>query len=189
MNPHHDGPLAGPSPWLVRWAHLLRPQSRVLDVACGSGRHLHYLLSQGHQVTGVDLDTAAARAAVPGAELIEADLENQTWPLGDGLKTRQFDAVLVCNYLWRPLWPSLLASVAEGGVLLYETFAVGQEHFGRPRRPEFLLRAGELLELCQGLQVVAYECGIDSEPQRAVQRIAAVRDTSAASTAPTRSLK
>jgi hypothetical protein len=137
----------------------------------------------------VDLDTAAARAAVPGAELIEADLENQTWPLGDGLKTRQFDAVLVCNYLWRPLWPSLLASVAEGGVLLYETFAVGQEHFGRPRRPEFLLRAGELLELCQGLQVVAYECGIDSEPQRAVQRIAAVRDTSAASTAPMRSLK
>jgi SAM-dependent methyltransferase len=161
----------------------------VLDVACGSGRHLHYLLSLGHQVTGVDLDIAEARAAVPEAELIEADLENHTWPLGDGLKARQFDAVLVCNYLWRPLWPSLLASVAENGVLLYETFAVGQEHFGRPRRPEFLLRAGELLELCQSLQVVAYECGIDSEPQRAVQRIAAVRDTSAASTRPTRSLK
>jgi SAM-dependent methyltransferase len=189
MNPHHDGPLAGPSPWLVRWAHLLHPHSRVLDVACGSGRHLHYLLSLGHHVTGVDLDTTAARAAVPEAELIEADLENQAWPLGNGLKTRQFDAVVVCNYLWRPLWPSLLASVADGGVLLYETFALGQEHFGRPRRPEFLLRPGELLELCQGLQVVAYECGIDSEPQRAIQRIAAVRDTSAASTRPTRSLK
>jgi len=79
--------------------------------------------------------------------------------------------------------------VAEGGVLLYETFALGQERFGRPRRPEFLLRPGELLELCQSLQVVAYECGIDSEPPRAVQRIAAVRDTSTGSTAPTRSLK
>ena len=132
---------------------------------------------------------AAARAAVPGAELIEADLENHPWPLSDGHKTRQFDAVLVCNYLGRPLWPSLMASVAEGGVLLYETFALGQERFGRPRRPEFLLRPGELLELCQSLQVVAYECGIDSEPPRAVQRIAAVRDTSTGSTAPTRSLK
>ena len=148
MNSHHEGQLAAPSPWVVRWAHLLRPQARVLDVACGSGRHLHYLHTLGHQVTGLDLDIASARAAVPQAELIQADIENRPWPLVDALGTRQFDAVIVFNYLWRPLWPTLLASVAEGGVLIYETFAVGQERFGRPRRPEFLLQAGEPLEAC-----------------------------------------
>ena len=189
MNPHHEGPLAAPSPWVVRWAHLLRPQARVLDVACGGGRHLHYLHTLGHQVTGLDLDIASARAAVPNAELIQADIENHPWPLVDALGTRQFDAVIVCNYLWRPLWPALLASVAEGGALIYETFAVGQERFGRPRRPEFLLQAGELLEACKSLQVLGYECGIDSEPPRALQRIAAVRDSSLGSTGATRSLK
>ena len=132
---------------------------------------------------------ASARAAVPNAELIQADIENHPWPLVDALGTRQFDAVIVCNYLWRPLWPALLASVAEGGVLIYETFAVGQERFGRPRRPEFLLQAGELLEACKSLQVLGYECGIDSEPPRALQRIAAVRDSSLGSTGATRSLK
>lgn len=175
MNPHHDGPLAAPSPWLVRWAHLLAPQSRVLDVACGSGRHLHYMHSLGHRVTGVDLDTSTAQALAPNSECIQADLENQPWPLHDDQGPRLFDAVLVCNYLWRPLWPTLLASLAPGGVLLYETFASGQEQWGRPRNPDFLLQPGELLDRCQALHVVAYECGLEEGPPRVVQRIAAMR--------------
>ena len=175
MNSHHDGPLAAPSPWLVRWAHLLPPRSRVLDVACGSGRHLHYLHTLGHQVTGVDVDVKAAKALAPHSELIQADLENQTWPLQDGQGPRLFGAVVVFNYLWRPLWPNLLASLAPGGVLLYETFASGQEQWGRPRNPDFLLQPGELLERCQDLQVVAYEYGLAPDPSRMVQRIAAKR--------------
>ena len=143
MNPHHAGPLGEPSPWLVRWSHLLAPRSRVLDVACGSGRHLHYMHTLGHQVTGVDLDISTAQSVAPYSELIQADLETQPWPLHDGQGHRLFDAVLVCNYLWRPLWPSLRASLAPGGVLLYETFASGQEQWGRPRNPDVLLQPGD----------------------------------------------
>ena len=174
MNLHHTGPLAAPSPWLVRWSHLLAPRSRVLDVACGSGRHLHYLHTLGHHGTGVDLDISAARSLAPHSELIQADLESQPWPLHDGQGPRLFDGIVVCNYLWRPLWPSLLASLAPGGVLLYETFASGQEQWGRPRNPDFLLQPGELLTQCQALQIVAYECGLEPDLPRVVQRIAAV---------------
>lgn len=180
MNPHHGGPLGAPSPWLVRWAHLLEPQSRVLDVACGSGRHLHFMHTLGHQVTGVDADISAAQALAPFSELIQADLQSQPWPLHDDQGARLFDAVLVCNYLWRPLWPSLLASLAPGGILLYETFASGQEQWGRPRNPDFLLRPGELLERCQSLQIVAYECGLASDPPRVVQRLAALHNGASA---------
>lgn len=175
MNPHHDGPWAAPSPWLVRWSHLLAPQSRVLDVACGSGRHLHYLHALGHRVTGLDLDTSAAQSLTPQSELIAADLENQAWPLHGSQGHRLFDAVVVVNYLWRPLWPDLLASLAPEGVLLYETFACGQERLGRPRNPDFLLQPGELLARCQSLQVIAYECGLEADPLRVVQRIVAKR--------------
>ena len=174
MNPHHGGPLAAPSPWLVRWSHLLAPRSRVLDVACGSGRHLHYLHTLGHQGTGVDLDISAAQSLAPHSELIQADLETGPWPLLSNQGPRLFDAIVVCNYLWRPLWPSLLASLAPGGVLLYETFAYGQEQWGRPRNPDFLLQPGELLTQCQALQIVAYECGLEPDLPRVVQRIAAV---------------
>jgi len=177
MNPHHDGPLAAPSPWFVRWAHLLAPQSRVLDVACGSGRHLQYMHSLGHQVTGVDIDTSTAQAVAAYSEFVQADLENQPWPLHADQGPQLFDAVLVCNYLWRPLWPALLASLAPRGLLLYETFASGQEQWGRPRNPDFLLQPGELLERCQDLQVVAYESGLVSDPPRVVQRIAALRSS------------
>ena len=143
----------------------------MLDVACGSGRHLAWFAARGHPVCGVDIDTAAAAGKVPHAELLQADIENAPWPL----QGRQFGAVLVCNYLWRALFPALLASVAPGGVLIYETFSSGQELLGRPRRPAFLLQPGELLQVCAGLQVVAYECGVVDAPQRVVQRIAAVR--------------
>jgi hypothetical protein len=119
----------------------------------------------------VDIDTASAPANAPLAELIEADIENGPWPLPE----RQFGAVVVCNYLWRPLFPRLLQSLADGGVLIYETFSSGQELLGRPRRPDFLLQPGELLQVCTALHVVAYECGRADDPPRAVQRIVAVR--------------
>lgn len=160
-----------PSPWIERWRHLLPAGCSVLDVACGSGRHLRWLAANGHTMTGVDRD-ATALAALPGlGELVCADIENSPWPLPG----RQFGAVVVTNYLWRPLWPQILDSVAPGGVLLYETFGQGNEAFGKPSRPDFLLAPGELLEVCTGWQVVAYECGQLRQPDRVVQRIAAIR--------------
>lgn len=187
MNPHHDGPLGAPSQWLTRWAHLIAPQGRVLDVACGAGRHLAFMSQRGHPVTGLDIDVQAARAQLPQAQLLQADLEGAPWPAAQ--LASPFDAVLVFNFLWRPLWPQLLANLAPGGVLLYETFGAGQEQLGRPRRAEFLLQAGELLQLCQGLQVVAYECGVANLPTRVVQRIAAIRPLAGAALPPPLSLK
>ena len=165
-----------PSAWVQRWSHLLAPGASVLDVACGGGRHLAWFSGRGHMVCGVDIDTSVAAAHVPQAELIQADIENGPWPLAQ----RQFGAVVVCNYLWRPLFSRVLESLALGGVLVYETFASGQELLGRPRRPEFLLQPAELLRVCKDLHIVAYECGLADDPPRAVQRIVAVRyDTSA----------
>lgn len=169
---------ARPSEWIVRWTQLLLPHAEVLDVACGAGRHLRWLAQQGHRVTGVDRDAdALAQVAAtwpehsPPAHCVHADLENASWPLA----TQAFDAVVVTNYLWRPLWPQLLAALRPGGVLLYETFALGQETVGRPARAEFLLAPGELLQTCQALHVVAYENGFCHTPDRFVQRIAAVK--------------
>lgn len=161
-----------PSPWVVRWAGAIAPHGRVLDLACGPGRHVRYLASRGLRVTAVDRDREAlAQSRGIAAESIEADLEADAWPLPG----RQFDAVVVTNYLWRPLLPAIAACVADGGLLLYETFALGQEHFGRPSNPHFLLRPGELLEAAQGLHVLAYEDGVAALPDRRVQRVAAWR--------------
>jgi SAM-dependent methyltransferase len=154
-----------------RWSHLLVPGASVLDVACGGGRHLAWFSGRGYTVCGVDINTSIAAVNAPQAELIQADIESGPWPLPQ----RQFGAVVVCNYLWRPLYPRLLESLADGGVLIYETFASGQELLGRPRRPEFLLQPGELLHVCKDLHVVAYECGLADGPPRVVQRIVAVR--------------
>ena len=168
-----------PSPWVVRWSHLAAANATVLDIACGGGRHLEWFAQRGHAVTGIDRDTGAARQRVPSAELITADIEAGPWPFkseGDIAATaREFGLVLVTNYLWRPLMPRILYSVAEGGVLIYETFAVGNETVGRPTRPDFLLQPGELLRACTDFHVVAYENGTLSTPARYVQRIAAVR--------------
>ena len=170
----HAGGAA--SPWLLRWAHLIPPGGRVLDLAAGGGRHSRWLASEGFAVTAVDRD-AEAMAALGGiAETLVVDLEGAPWPL----EGRRFDAVLVTNYLWRPLFPAIVAAVGEGGLLLYETFAAGNETVGRPARPDFLLARGELLALAAGLQVVAYEDGFLSDPDRFVQRIAAVRPLPAA---------
>ena len=166
---HEPGGAA--SPWLLRWAHLIRPGGRVLDLAAGGGRHSRWLAANGFAVTAVDRD-AAAMAVLGGiAETIVADLEGAPWPLA-GLR---FDAVLVTNYLWRPLFPAIVAALDAGGVLLYETFAAGNETVGRPARADFLLGRGELLRVAANLHVVAYEDGFLADPDRFVQRIAAVR--------------
>jgi len=123
-------------------------------------------------VVGVDRSAEALAACDGLGELLLADIENGPWPLAG----RQFGAVVVTNYLWRPLLPTIVDSVAAGGVLVYETFALGNETVGRPARPEFLLAPGELLGACQGLRVVAYEDGFLDEPARFVQRVTAVRE-------------
>lgn len=162
-----------PSPWVQRFAPLIGPGASVLDLACGSGRHLRWLAARGHVLTGVDRDASALASLQGLGELIEADIEHGPWPLPG----RRFGAVVVTNYLWRPLMPTLLASVQAGGVLIYETFAAGNETVGRPACPEFLLQPGELLRWCGSpdWRVVAYEDGFLTASGRFVQRIAAVR--------------
>jgi SAM-dependent methyltransferase len=160
-----------PSTWVQRWAHLIQPNSQVLDVACGRGRNMRFLASLGHHLTGIDRDPEAIAAVAALGEAVQADIENGPWPLPE----RTFDAVIVTNYLWRPLMPHILASLAPEGVLIYETFAAGNESVGKPSRPDFLLKPGELLSLCQGLHIVAYEDGFLDSPERFVQRIVAVK--------------
>ncbi len=162
-----------PSSWVQRWTHLIPPHATALDLACGAGRHMRWLKAQGLQVTGVDRSPEAIAACAGLGELICADIENGPWPL----PSRQFGAVVVTNYLWRPLLPAVLASLAPGGVLIYETFAQGHETVGRPSRADFLLRPGELLQAFGTLRTVAYEDGYLENPARFVQRIAAVRET------------
>ncbi len=154
---------------MQRWAPLIRPGDRVLDVACGGGRHLRWLAAQGFQLTGVDRDAAALAPLQSLGRMVVADIEGGPWPLAG----EAFDAVVVTNYLWRPLWPALRAALAPGGVLIYETFATGNAAFGKPANPDFLLQPGELLEACRGLQIVAYEDGFLDGPPRCVQRIVA----------------
>ena len=160
-----------PSPWVQRWLHLLPAGGTVLDVGCGSGRHLRWLAEQGFRLTGVDRDELAVAPLRALAEVIVADIEGGPWPLAG----RRFDTVLVTNYLWRPLLPVMVDSVSPGGVLLYETFADGQQTVGRPSRSDFLLQPGDLLAACAGLHVVAYEHGFLHGPERYVQRIVALR--------------
>lgn len=170
---HGLGPT-GISPWIGRFADLVPAGGAVVDVAAGRGRHTRFFLGRGHPVVAVDRDVSALGdlRGNPGLTIVEADLEDGShWPLGE----RRFAGVVVTNYLHRPLLPILVSAVAEGGCLIYETFAVGNERFGRPSNPDFLLRPGELLEVVRDrLQVVAYESLEIAEPRPAVvQRIAA----------------
>ena len=163
----------GPLPWIMQWTGLVPAGASVLDLAAGGGRHTAFFASRGHKVTAVDRDVAALRAS-DLVEVIGADLEDGSpWPLGH----RQFGAVVVTNYLHRPLMWDLLEAVEPGGVLLYQTFMQGHERFGKPSNPDFLLKDGELLELVRGkFSVIAYEARLISEPGMAmVQRIAARR--------------
>ena len=167
--------MTPPSSWVERFIGGVRPGGTVLDLACGGGRHLRLALARGYAVTGVDrlLDGVRDLEGQSGVELLECDLEDgQPFPLGE----RTLAAVIVTNYLWRPLLPRIVAAVSPDGLLIYETFANGQEQFGRPSNPQFLLRPNELLEAVRPrLTVVAYEHGrLDEEGRsRIVQRIVA----------------
>ncbi|WP_280150866.1 class I SAM-dependent methyltransferase [Piscinibacter sp. XHJ-5] len=161
-----------PSPWVQRWSPLVAAGASVLDVACGSGRHVRWFAARGCRVTAVDRDAAALAALSDIAETVVADIESGPWPFAG----RRFGAVIVTNYLWRPLLPAIVAAVDEGGVLIFETFARGNETVGRPSNPDFLLRPGELLAAAAPLRIVAYEDGCLALPERFVQRIAAIRE-------------
>ena len=180
MHPAEPGPPSpptsshggdAPSAWVLRWTHLIKTGGAVLDLACGHGRHMRHLSQQGFRPLGVDRNPEALAQAQAWGETCLADVENHAWPLAG----RQFDAVLITHYLWRPLLPQVLASLAPHGVLIHETFAQGNETVGRPSRPDFLLRHGELLQMCAGLHIVAYENGFIAQPDRFVQRVVAVQ--------------
>jgi SAM-dependent methyltransferase len=168
-----------PSPWVVRFAPLITGE--VLDIACGKGRHTRYFLDRGHRVTAIDRDLAglADLQTRSGLAMHQVDLEADTTsgaqnsPLPGG----SYGGVIVTNYLWRSLLPAIVAAVADDGVLLYETFAAGNEAYGKPSNPDYLLQPGELLDSVSGkLDVVAYEHGVIETPRPAVvQRICAVR--------------
>jgi SAM-dependent methyltransferase len=161
----HD--IVAPSEWVVRWAPLIT-QGTVLDVASGPGRHSRFFLEKGLQVVALDRDAQA----IPGARFVQADLENGPWPLPG----ERFEGIVVTNYLHRPLFPILEGSLKEGGVLIYETFMLGNERFGRPSNPAFLLRPGELLAAFAGLRILGFEEGEVAKPKPAViQRLCAVR--------------
>jgi len=165
--------IDSPSPWVCRWASLIRSGGRVLDVACGHGRHLRYLKSLGFAVVGVDRDETvlAVLKGLGGVEVQIADIEAGPWPFAPGV----FDGVVVTNYLHRPIFPNLVGALRPGGLLIYETFALGNERYGRPSNPAFLLRPNELLHSLKPLAVIAFEQGLVSAPKTAViQRVCAV---------------
>ena len=167
----HD--LDRPSEWVARWARSILPGGEVLDLACGGGRHSRYLASLGFLVCAVDRDrqALAALAGIAGIGVQLSDLENGLWPL-TGLR---FDGVIVTNYLHRPLFPRILDALSPTGLLVYETFAAGNERFGKPSNPDFLLQPGELLDVVHArLQVIAYEDLEVTTPRPArIQRICA----------------
>lgn len=176
-------PLSPPSAWVTRWLPAVSPGGTILDVACGRGRHIGLAVGRGHHVTGVDRDLSANSFKVDAAvELIEADLETPAcWPLGD----RRFDGVIVVNYLHRPILADIAAAVGPAGALIYETFAAGNEAFGRPSNPDFLLRPAELLTATASrLTPIAFETVRLTDPDRLVQRLFAVGPRHAWVTAP-----
>jgi SAM-dependent methyltransferase len=169
VSAHHD--LTQPSAWVVQWAPQIRPGGEVLDVACGSGRHATFLARMGFEVEAVDRDASLFRDKPSGVRLVESDIEAGPWPYAG----RHFDGIVVTNYLHRPLLPLLVASLEPGGILIYETFAQGNERFGKPSNPAFLLAPGELLAAVRGrLRVIAYEDRVVDTPRpAAVQRLCA----------------
>lgn len=173
-------PIPEPSAWVRRFAPLIKLGGRVLDLAAGPGRNARWLAEQGYLVEAVDHDAAALNSmqGIVNISLKLADLENAAWPYGN----QQFDGIVVCRYLHRPLLPLLAASLTTQGVLIYETFMVGHEAYGRPQNPDFLLHLNELLQVfVPELTPVAFEQGLITQPQTAViQRICLVKDSAPA---------
>ncbi|TWB75074.1 hypothetical protein FBZ87_104172 [Nitrospirillum amazonense] len=182
--PHHD-PRGQASAWVTRFAPLVARGGAVLDLACGGGRHARLFHGAGHPVTAVDIDTrgVADLEGRAGVTVLQADLEGGVSLDPGGVDLGgPYAGIVVTNYLHRPLLPRLPGLLAPGGVLLYETFAQGNQRHGRPSSPAYLLRAGELLALAHdtGLHVVAFEQGEIALPRAAVvQRLAAVRPLAA----------
>lgn len=163
-----------PSPWVVRWATEIPSGQPVLDLACGGGRHAFYLAGLGHLVEAVDIAPSPPEPlrVTPGIQWTRADLEDGAWPYAG----RRFGAVVVVHYLHRPLLPLLMDSLEPGGLLIYETFAMGQAKYGRPRNPAHLLLPGELLEAAHGrLRILAFEDVEEPSYRRCMQRLCARR--------------
>jgi SAM-dependent methyltransferase len=167
--------LPPPSDWVESWVSVIPQGGKVLDIACGSGRHARYLAALGFTVEAVDNDLSACAdlLAIQGVSLRQFNLESEPWPYAPS----SFQGVVVTNYLHRPLFPDLIETLAPGGVLIYETFALGNERYGRPKNPNYLLLSGELLEVVRGkLRVLAYQDVLLERPHLAcVQRICAIR--------------
>jgi SAM-dependent methyltransferase len=171
LNPHH--PLQTVSPWVEAHAGLVAAGEPVLDVAAGGGRHARFFAARGHKVVAIDKDVSAL-GGHSAIEAIQADLEDGSpWPLAG----RVFGGLVVTNYLHRPLFPALLDSLKPGGVLIYETFARGNEAYGKPDTPDFLLEPNELISrVLRACMVVAFEDTYVPVPKPAVvQRIAAIK--------------
>ena len=164
-----------PSPWVTRFAPLIPAGGAVLDLACGHGRHSRWLADLGHPVEAVDHDQQALAGLAGSAGITTrcADLEGGPWPYHGQI----FAGIVVTRFLWRPLLPFLVAAVDQGGLLIYETFMAGQEAYGKPDNPAYLLRAGELLDMVRGrLNVVAFEQGlVEGERPAMMQRLCAQR--------------
>ena len=167
-----------PSAWFVHYAGLIQRDATVLDLACGQGRHSRFFAERGVRVTAVDRDAAGLHSLVktPNVATECRDLEGDAWPYDSS----SFDTIIVCNYLWRPTFASLLATIKPGGVLLYETFMDGNERYGKPSRLDFLLRSNELLTLTlDTCRVVAFEEGdeldVSGKPFATKQKIAAIK--------------
>jgi SAM-dependent methyltransferase len=177
--------ISAPSPWVRRFAQLVPDGGTVLDIASGGGRHARWFLERGHAVTAIDRNQEPLEALgdIQGATVLQGDLEDGSpiFSSGGPLADKQFDGIVVVNYLHRPLFSDLLRALAPGGVLIYETFALGNEEFARPRNPNHLLKSGELLGLVQDkLQVIAYEHGVTQQAEipGVKQRLVAVNNLS-----------
>jgi SAM-dependent methyltransferase len=170
---HHSDPDLAPSAWVVRWAPLIT-RGPVLDVACGGGRHARFLAGKGLEVVALDREWIPFDE--PNIRFLKADLEDgSAWPLAG----QRFGGIVVTNYLHRPIFPRLTEALGTGGILIYETFMLGNERYGRPSNPRFLLRPGELLEAFRELRLVAFEQGRASEPKPAmIQRLCSISERS-----------
>ncbi|MEE8307214.1 MAG: methyltransferase domain-containing protein [Gammaproteobacteria bacterium] len=162
-----------PFNWITTHAAEIKPGGTVLDLACGGGRHTRYALDQGFRVMAVDINMTGIADLVgrPDLAVLEADLENGTWPLGNA----RFHGIIVTNYLHRPLFPHIISALAQDGVLIYETFMAGNQDFGRPSNPDFLLQPDELRDVCKRLDIVAFEQGfVDGDKPAMKQKIVAI---------------